>query len=113
MDRRRALRFDLSAPALFRWHAGTGAEQEARGVTRDVSFAGVYIECQQEPPRVNEVVEIEVIVLTRTLDADQTLKFVANAEVTRVDDVDQRPGFAAIGEFKVETHYLKRMKTNE
>lgn len=50
MERRRATRYAVSAPALYRWERADGTLQEAQGTTLDICDRGVYVLAKQLPP---------------------------------------------------------------
>jgi len=101
MDRRKAVRYRLSAPVKFRWRTNGNAEHEAEyqasGVSCDVSVTGILIECDGECPPVHA--EVQVVM---TIEA-QTSKFGigGSAEVTRSYNSDDTHVFAADGIFEL------------
>jgi PilZ domain len=48
---RAAVRYELTAPVVFTWIDSTGAAQEKRGHTRDISPKGVFVFCSVCPPQ--------------------------------------------------------------
>src|SRR5271168_418392 len=50
MDRRQHERFDLQATAQFSWQDALGVRWRGRGLTRDISETGVFVETRDAPP---------------------------------------------------------------
>ena len=61
MERRRAARYRLEMPAVFRWEDPPGVTHEGRGVTRDVSVESAFVVTATCPPLACRV-DVEIIV---------------------------------------------------
>ena len=50
MNLRKATRYPLSCPALYRWASSEGLPQNGTGITRDVGVGGVFVQGDRSPP---------------------------------------------------------------
>lgn len=85
------------------WTDERGLRQSAKGVTRDISAGGVFVEADTPPP-VGLPVRLE-IVLPPLRVGTPGIRLLAEGRVLRVEPaVDEGPGFAAVNEqFVLET----------
>lgn len=99
MELRAAIRYRLTATALFSW-PGLGANRlEGEGVTRDVSTAGAFVLTAGCPP-IGSIVKMRILLPSFRF-ADQSLKLVAEGRVVRVERPAQggeSNGFAIVSE---------------
>jgi PilZ domain-containing protein len=89
VERRKAVRYRLQLPAIFRWQERSGKSFQADGVTRDVSDVGAYI-FGDKCPALETVVEVQIVVPPVGGSARAWLRGVM--QVIRVED-DPRGGF--------------------
>jgi hypothetical protein len=61
VERRKAVRYPLEIPAVFRWEDLSGMPFQGEGVTRDVSDVGAYVFTATYLPLQTEV-EIDIVV---------------------------------------------------
>lgn len=59
MERRKAKRYLLSAPTIFRWASSEGIPQKGEGTTRDISANGVFV-LSKLGPQPGADIEIDV-----------------------------------------------------
>jgi hypothetical protein len=62
VERRRAVRYLLKVPLVFRWQGSGNSHLQGDGVTRDISARGAYVLSVTAPP-VGAVVHVEVYLL--------------------------------------------------
>lgn len=83
MELRSAIRYRITASAVFSWPGPGDHRVKAEGVTRDVSKSGAFVLTPSCPPA-GAVVRMEILLATfRT--AGRSLKLVAEARVVRVE----------------------------
>jgi len=51
MERRKATRYAVSAPAFYWWERADGTLEEAQGTTLDICDRGVFVLAKRLPPR--------------------------------------------------------------
>ena len=95
LERRRQIRYSLSARAVFSWEGPEQKRFEREGVTRDISESGAFIVTTSCPPaRAAVRVELFLPPLRGTV---ATVRLRAEALVIRVEQAppgDQQRGFA-------------------
>lgn len=99
MERRKAVRFGLTFPVLFKWREGRQNERQGGGFSRDVSSGGIYVECESCPP-VNATICLEVLVPSPSA-RPLALRLKAEGEVVRLHKLAKRGGFGASAGFKL------------
>lgn len=102
MELRKATRYSVSAPALYRWQRADGMLQEAQGISRDISDRGVFLLAKDLPPP-GVHVELEVH-LPAVAGTSRSAQLYGEGTVVRTS----RPGagesgFAAAAVFHVES----------
>ena len=98
IELRKAIRYRLSAPALFMWATQDGKPHSGQGVTRDINTSGVYVETDAIPP-VGARVQVE-IVLPKLADDSPGMHLQGEGIVLRCEFRDSgRCGFAASAQF--------------
>jgi hypothetical protein len=100
VEQRRAVRFSLQVPVMYRWKDRSGRTQESFGRTRDISILGAFVVCLVPPP-VGIKVGLEIHLPPLERNAVQQLRLEAKGKVTRVTDTDQDSGFAATSRFEL------------
>src|SRR5690349_13402932 len=99
VEQKRAARFKLRAPVIFRWRDQSQARQEKVGCTREIGICGVFVTCSTPPPR-GTAVELEIQLPPLEWNTLQHLNLRAKGKVVRVTVGNQVSGFfAAIGSF--------------
>lgn len=97
VERRRAVRYLLRVPLVFRWQGSGNNHLQGDGVTRDISARGAYVLSVTAPP-VGAVVHVEVYLLGFR---EPKSRIKARMRVSRVDDraMDSaRLGFSLAGD---------------
>jgi len=98
VQRRRGVRFVLSAKVIYRWKDASGRDRESIGRTRDISLLGAFIFAPSSPPILTPVsLEIELPPLQPS--ASQRLTLEGKGRVIRSTSTDQDSGFAAACRF--------------
>lgn len=107
-ERRRAIRYRMRTPVIFRWKGPDNVHLQGEGVTRDMSVAGVFVLTAACPPS-NAVVQVEV--LLPVSDGASKVRMKSEMTVLRVEhDIadTNRSGFSAIGKgFSLRTFSKK------
>ncbi len=98
MEQKRAARFKLRAPVIFRWRDQSEARQEKVGCTREIGRSGVFVICSMPPP-LGTAVQLEIQLPPLERNTLQPLNLRAKGKVVRVTVDNQVSGFAAIGSF--------------
>jgi hypothetical protein len=98
LDRRKQIRHELSARAVFSWEGPERERLEREGVTRDISESGAFIVTTSCPPaRASVRVELFLPPLRGTV---ATVRLRAETHVIRIEQAppgDQQSGFAVEG----------------
>ncbi len=97
VERRRAVRYLLEVPLIFRWLGPERSRLQGDGVTRDISARGAYVLSVTAPP-VDAEVDVEVYLLGYR---EPKSRIKARMKVSRVDDRAQgaaRLGFSLVGD---------------
>jgi hypothetical protein len=94
---RKAVRFQMLVPVVFRWVDEQGVTQRGAGFTRDISVAGLFV-YSATPPPADAVVELEVV-LPLNQGTGQGSRLRAPGRVVRVEGSGERSGFAAMSDF--------------
>ena len=98
LDRRKQIRHELSARAVFSWEGPERIRLEREGVTRDISESGAFIVTTSCPPaRASVRVELFLPPLRGTV---ATVRLRAEMHVIRIEQAppgDQQSGFAVEG----------------
>ena len=97
VERRRAVRYLLEVPLIFRWLGPERSRLQCDGVTRDISARGAYVFSVTAPP-VDAVVDVEVYLLGYR---EPKSRIKARMKVSRVDERTEgaaRLGFSLVGD---------------
>jgi len=92
MEQRKAIRYQVRAPVLFRWTDINGVGLQGGGFSRDISSDGVFVCCDRLPP-LKTAIGIEVL-LSVAQAPGPGLWLSGQGEVVRVEG-EKEPGFAA------------------
>ena len=93
MEQRRAVRFQLQVPVIFRWERQTSV-----GQTRDIGITSVFITCHTSPP-VGTALSLEIPIPPLERNTSQCLYLKATGRVIRVAAGEESRGFAATAPF--------------
>jgi hypothetical protein len=93
VEQRRAVRFQLRVPVIFRW-----GRQTSVGQTRDIGITGVFITCPTLPP-VGTALSLEIHIPPLERNTSQLLYLEATGRVIRVAAGEESRGFAATAPF--------------
>jgi len=100
-ERRRSTRFQIRGAAWFQWEAEDGQRREGKGVTRDISKAGTFIETA-ERPTVGARLKVVVTIASGATDGMQ-VRLCGVGEVLHVQAVRRaESGFGAWTGFHTE-----------
>ena len=97
---RRAVRFQMRLPAIFRWTDEQGIVRQEGGFTRDISTAGLFVYASTPPPP-DTVVELDVLILLPEQRQGTHLR--GSGRVVRVEGKGEHAGFAAVTDFGMHT----------
>jgi len=100
VEHRRAVRFSLLAPVIYRWKDPSGKNRKSVGCTRDISILGAFI-VSPSPPPVQTPVSLEIHLPPLERNDLQRLRLEAKGRVTRVTSTGQDSGFAATSRFEL------------
>ena len=90
MERRKNVRYQLSANAVFTWKGAGRASLRAEGLTRDIGPLGAFIISSSCPP-VASAVQVDIFIfLSGSRSAVPTIRIRAEAEVIRIDYTESR-----------------------
>jgi hypothetical protein len=104
-DRRQAKRYQVTAPATYRWISSNSQPHESHGLTRDIGISGVYVLSAIHPP-CGWPIELEI----RLSNLDNTgpgMRLRGTGTVLRIEQTDENKGFAAAMEFCDEMSLLR------
>ena len=108
VEQRRAIRYRMSTPVIFRWNGPDNERFQGEGVTRDMSVAGVFVLSATSPPA-NSAVQMEV--LLPISDGASKVRMKSDMTVLRVEQDltdNKRSGFSAVGKgFSLRTFSKK------
>ena len=93
MEQRKAIRYQVRAPVLFRWTDVDGVGLQGGGFSRDISTDGLFVCCGRLPP-LKTALSIEVL-LSVAQAPGPGLWLRGQGEVVRVEGRENQPGFAA------------------
>jgi len=97
VERRKAVRYLLEVPLIFRWLGSGRSRLQGDGVTRDISARGAYVLSVTAPP-MDAVVDVEVYLLGYRVPKS---RIKARMKVSRVDERTEgaaRLGFSLVGD---------------
>src|SRR5579871_241894 len=95
VERRKAIRYRMRTPVIFRWSGPDHERFQGEGVTRDMSVAGVFVLTDTCPPP-DAAIQMEV--LLPFLDGPSNARLKSQMTVLRVEhDIaeNKRSGFSA------------------
>jgi hypothetical protein len=94
-ERRKVIRYRMSALSIFRWSSSRADHFQGEGVTRDVSVSGVHVAAETCPPA-RSILQMEIVLAHAPTVRPTRMK--AKMTVLRVDNVagEGRGGFSAV-----------------
>ena len=96
---RKALRFPMRVPVIFRWIDEQGHTSQGAGFTRDISTAGLFV-YSATPPPADAAVNLEVLLPLH--EGGQGTRLEGPGRVVRVEGQGERAGFAATSDFALD-----------
>ena len=97
LEKRKAVRYELCLPVIFKWTDEGGNTVQEGGFTRDISTAGLYISCPKLPP-IQTALALEILLPPNKKVLSNSLKLEATVEIVRVGTDAEEQGYAAVGE---------------
>ena len=97
LKKRKAVRYKLCLPVIFKWTDERGRPVQEGGFTRDISTVGSYISCPKLPP-IQTPLALEILLPPNKKVLSERLKLEATVEIVRVGTDAEEQGFAAVGE---------------
>ena len=97
LKKRKAVRYKLCLPVIFKWTDERGRPVQEGGFTRDISTLGLYISCPKLPP-IQTPLALEILLPPNKKVLSERLKLEATVEIVRVGTDAEEQGFAAVGE---------------
>ncbi len=97
VERRKAARFLLRVPVIFKWNDERGQSHEGTGFSRDVSTSGIFVMTDIRTP-FGVAIELDVL-LPPLQDSGTSLRLSAAGIVLRVTDAEGPRGFASTSDF--------------
>jgi hypothetical protein len=97
LKKRKAVRYKLCLPVIFKWTDERGRPVQEGGFTRDISTVGLYISCPNLPP-IQTLLALEILLPPNKKVLSERLKLEATVEIVRVGTDAEEQGFAAVGE---------------
>jgi hypothetical protein len=97
MERRRAVRYKLCLPLLFKWTDGSGNPIQEAAFTRDISTGGVFISCVKCPP-IGATLSLDIMLPPNSEIRSHALRLDATVQVIRIASELEERGFAGAGD---------------
>jgi hypothetical protein len=101
VERRRAVRFQLTAPVILEWTEPSGTKRENLGRTHDISILGAFVVCPFPLPT-DTAVSLEVHLPPVERNTFQQLRLTGRGKVTRTIWNGEGSGFATSLRFVFE-----------
>src|SRR5579864_430999 len=93
VQQRKAIRFHIRLPVIFRWSDEQSSRQQNGGFTRDISTGGLFI-YSLIPPPLGVTVELEVV-LPALEESGHGVRLRSEGRVLRIERKGDPTGFAA------------------
>jgi hypothetical protein len=104
MERRKAKRYWVSAPAVFRWEQPQGTIRKVTGTTRDISCVGVAIVADTAPP-VGAPIQLEIRLPPMAVTGKTAAQLHGEGQTVRLEKVKEAiKAFAAEAVFQTKAH---------
>ena len=113
LKKRKAVRYKLCLPVIFKWTDEHGRPVQEGGFTRDISTVGLYISCPKLP-RIQTPLALEILLPPNKKVLSERLKLEATVEIVRVGTDAEEQGFAAVGELAMHgsQHQGRKRRVN-
>lgn len=106
VERRKAIRFRLDAPAILEWIESSGEKREDIVQIHDVSILGAFVICKAAL-RAGTTASIQVHLPPLERNSSQLLRFVGSGKITRVSGSGKNRGLALSVRFVIEETALE------
>ena len=100
LKKRKAVRYKLCLPVIFKWTDERGRPVQEGGFTRDISTVGLYISCPKLPP-IQTPLALEILLPPNKKVLSESLKLEATVKIVGVGTDAEGRGFAGVGELAV------------
>jgi hypothetical protein len=97
VERRRAVRYKLCLPLVFKWADESGTLMQEAGFSRDISTGGLYVSCVKCPP-VGATIHLQIVLPPNADIRSHGLRLDATVQVTRMASELEEKGFGAAGD---------------
>jgi hypothetical protein len=101
MERRRAVRYKLCLPLLFKWSDESGAFMQEAAFTRDISTGGLFVTCMK-CPQIGASLSLEIMLPPNSEIRSHGLRLDVTVRVVRTADAAEEKGFAAVGDLAAQ-----------
>ena len=101
MESRRAVRYELRLPLVFKWTEASGNPIQEAAFTRDISTGGLFISCVECPP-ISASLSPEIILPPNSEIRSQGMRLDATVHVVRIASATEERGFAGAGDLATQ-----------
>ena len=101
MERRRAVRYKLCLPLLFKWTDESGTFMQEAAFTRDISTGGLFVTCVK-CPQIGASLSLEIMLPPNSEIRSHGLRLDATVQVVRIASAVEEKGFAAAGDLATQ-----------
>jgi hypothetical protein len=101
MERRRAVRYKLCLPLLFKWTDKSGTFMQEAAFTRDISTGGLFVTCANCPP-IGATLSLEIMLPPNSEIRSHGLRLDATVHVVRIASPIEEKGFASAGDLATQ-----------
>jgi hypothetical protein len=101
MERRRAVRYKLCLPLLFKWTDESGTFMQEAAFTRDISTGGLFVTCMK-CPQIGASLSLEIMLPPNSEIRSHGLRLDATVRVVRTAGAAEENGFAADGDLAAQ-----------
>lgn len=101
MERRRAVRYKLCLPLLFKWTDESGTLMQEAAFTRDISIGGLFVTCIECPP-IGAILSLEIMLPPNSEVRSHGLRLDATVQVVRIASPLEEKGFAGMGDLATQ-----------
>ena len=101
MERRRAVRYKLCLPLLFKWTDESGTFMQEAAFTRDISTGGLFISCVKCPQN-GATLSLEIMLPPNSEIRSHGMRLDAKVQVVRSASATEEKGFAGAGDLATQ-----------
>jgi hypothetical protein len=101
MERRRAVRYKLCLPLIFKWTDERGTFMQEAAFTRDISTGGLFVRCVK-CPQIGSILSLEIMLPPNSEIRSHGLRLDAAVQVVRVASSVEEKGFAGMGDLATQ-----------